>query len=90
MQCFIYKCQKKDELYLYLRKQDDFSIVPDQLLASMGKLTFVMELELDSQRKLAREDVNKVMDSIQNKGFFVQMPPLQIPLAMLNSAKQLH
>lgn len=79
MVCFIYKSLKKDELYLYLDKKDDFSAVPEELLKSLGRLQFVMELTLSPERKLAREDVAKVMASLQNKGFFIQMPPLMTP-----------
>lgn len=75
MQCFIYKSLKKDELYLYVNHKDDFSAVPEALFKSMGRLSFVMELELTPQRKLARENPEKVMASLQSKGFFVQLPP---------------
>ena len=79
MQCYIYKSLKKDELYLYLNKKDDFSDIPEPLFKSFGGLQFVMELELNAERKLAREDVNKVIDSINSKGFFVQLPPTIVP-----------
>jgi uncharacterized protein YcgL (UPF0745 family) len=41
----------------------------------MGKLEFVLELELSPERKLAKEDSQKVLASLQDKGFFVQLPP---------------
>lgn len=75
MQCFIYKSLKKAELYLYLDKKDDFSALPPSLFDSLGQLVFVMELELTPERKLARENAEKVIASLQSKGFFVQMPP---------------
>jgi len=78
MQCFIYKSQKKDQLYLYLNKRDDFSAIPADLLKNLGQLSFVMELQLSPERKLAREDVNKVMSSIASRGFFIQLPPTLI------------
>jgi uncharacterized protein YcgL (UPF0745 family) len=78
MQCFIYKSLKKNELYLYLKQKDDFSELPKPLLDSFGKLEFVMDLELTPERKLAREDVNKVLESLNEKGFFVQMPPTNL------------
>jgi len=90
MQCFIYKSLKKDELYLYLDKKDDFSAVPAELFQSFGKLQFVMELTLSSERTLAREDVNRVMSSLSNKGFFVQMPPLITPTSLRLANNQLH
>lgn len=87
MQCYIYKSLKKNELYIYLNKKDDFSDVPERLFKSLGRLEFVMELELSPERKLAREDATKVIDSINNKGFFLQMPPTVVakPLTVMNS-----
>jgi len=90
MQSYIYKSLKKDELYLYLQKKDDFSVIPEPLLNSFGKIEFVMELEITSERKLAREDAEKVIDSLQQKGFFVQMPPTIIPNALLQKNSKLH
>ncbi|MBF6647037.1 YcgL domain-containing protein [Methylobacter sp. BlB1] len=78
MQCFIYKSLKKEDLYLYIDKKDDFSKVPEMLFNSFGRMTFVMELELTPERKLAREDAGKVITSLKEKGFFVQMPPTRV------------
>jgi uncharacterized protein len=82
MQCFIYKSLKKEHLYLYIEQKDDFSKVPELLFNSMGKMAFVMELELTPERKLAREDTGKVLASLREKGFFVQMPPTEVPAPM--------
>jgi len=49
-----------------------------------------MELEITSERKLAREDSAKVLASLQEKGFFVQMPPVIIPNALLQKNSKLH
>ncbi len=78
MQCFIYKSLKKDELYLYIKQKDYFSDIPEPLLESLGRLEFVMALELTPERTLARVDVNQVMQSLTEKGFFIQMPPTPI------------
>ncbi|MDT8311449.1 MAG: YcgL domain-containing protein [Methylophaga sp.] len=76
METFIYKSRKKEELYLYLAVKDDFSTVPEDLLKSIGhEPLFVMQLTLSEQRKLAREDVRKVMHNLQEQGFHLQMPP---------------
>ncbi|MGZ5587025.1 MAG: YcgL domain-containing protein [Methylobacter sp.] len=79
MLCFIYKSLKKEHLYLYVEKKDDFSKVPEALFDSFGRMEFVMDLELTPERKLAREDAGKVMESLKTKGFFVQMPPMNMP-----------
>ena len=90
MQCFIYKSLRKDELYLYLDKRDNFSAVPEVLLQNFGRLAFVMEMELTPDSKLARENADKVMASIKTKGFFVQMPPQLISLPLAATYRQLH
>ena len=81
MLCYIYKSFKKDELYLYIEKKDDFSNIPDALLKSFGEPEFVMDLELKTDSRLAREDVGQVILQLQEKGFFVQMPPTHVILS---------
>lgn len=79
MQCDIFKSSKKDEMYLYVLHHEDhvqgLEAVPAVVLQAFGRATFVMSLELHAERKLARANVLHVMDSIQQKGFYLQMPP---------------
>lgn len=75
MPCYVYKSLKKTLLYLYISQKDDFSRVPTELLQTFGTLEFVLELELTPERKLAKEDSQKVLASLQEQGFFVQLPP---------------
>ncbi|MDP1774799.1 MAG: YcgL domain-containing protein [Methylobacter sp.] len=82
MLCFIYKSLKKEHLYLYVDKKDDFSKVPEALFNSFGRMEFVMDLELTPERKLAKEDVEKVLESLKEKGFFVQLPPIHMPMPL--------
>ncbi|MEN8261566.1 MAG: YcgL domain-containing protein [Pseudomonadota bacterium] len=79
MMSFVYKSRKKDELYLYLAKKDDFTAVPEALFQTLGEPVFVMELELTPERKLAREDVNVAMKALAEKGYFIQLPPTRVP-----------
>ncbi|MGF1749728.1 MULTISPECIES: YcgL domain-containing protein [Vibrio] len=76
MLCSIYKSAKKQGAYLYITKKDDFSQVPDALLEMFGKPTLVMVVKLDG-RTLAQVDVDIVKQSLQNEGFFLQLPPPQ-------------
>ena len=86
MNSYIYKSSRKDELYIYLAKKDDFSQVPQALYNSMGKEpVFVMEVELSPQRQLAREDVNKVIKNLETQGYHVQIPP---PIASVIDFKE--
>jgi len=66
-------------MYLYLPYQDDeekvLNDVSDDLLKLTGKLDKVMELELTLDRKLARADVDEVITSLNEKSYYLQMPP---------------
>ncbi len=90
MLCYIYKSQKKAELYLYLNKKDDFSVLPEDLIRPLGQLSFVMELELTADKKLARENAVKVMSALESRGFFIQMPPTIVPLDPQVAKSPLH
>lgn len=35
--CWIYRSPRKDEMYLYITREDDFSRVPEALLQRFGK-----------------------------------------------------
>jgi uncharacterized protein YcgL (UPF0745 family) len=79
MQCYIYKSSKKQNLYLYIQNKDDFSSVPEALFNSLGKLELIIELDLTPERKLAKEDPVKVIASLNQKGYFLQLPATNIP-----------
>jgi uncharacterized protein len=77
MKCVIYKGRKKSDTYLYVERDGDFSRVPPALLAMLGALDRVMEIELSPQRALAQADVSVVMRWLSEQGYFLQMPPNQ-------------
>ena len=54
---------------------DPLNALPEAVRPAFGRATFVMHLELSESRKLARVNVLHVMDSLETKGFFLQMPP---------------
>jgi len=74
MYCAIYKSQRKQDTYLYVATKDDFAAVPEGLLKLLGEPVYVMELELSTARKLAREDVVEVMRNLQERGWHLQTP----------------
>jgi uncharacterized protein YcgL (UPF0745 family) len=76
MQCFVYKCLRKAETYVYLREADGFDVLPALVAAQLGPLVFVIEIELSSQRKLARADVDAVMVNLDSQGYHLQWPPV--------------
>ncbi|TDR41281.1 hypothetical protein DFR29_111195 [Tahibacter aquaticus] len=82
MDCFVYKSHKRADTFVYLRERDAFELLPRTLADSLGPLTFVIELALSPERKLAREDVDTVMANLRGPGFHLQLPPP--PLETLN------
>lgn len=77
--CWIYKSSKKDEMYLYLARQDDFEVVPSELMKRFGQAQLVMELELSPDKKLARENTQVVINNLLENGFHLQLPPVLKP-----------
>ncbi len=75
MQCAVYKGRKKQDTYLFVEQADDFSRVPESLIAMLGELEFVMELSLEFDRQLARTDTQSLKSAILNQGFYLQPPP---------------
>ncbi|MDW6016535.1 YcgL domain-containing protein [Vibrio plantisponsor] len=79
MLCSIYKSPKKEGTYLYIPKRDDFSQIPEALMQTFGKPIFVMLVNLES-RQLAQVNVEKVKASLDEQGFFLQLPPPPVNL----------
>ena len=75
MSCAIYKTNKHDGLYLYVKEQDDFSDIPDEVMRQFEEPEHVFNLVLSGERPLAREDVLLVMKNLNTQGFHLQMPP---------------
>lgn len=73
--CRIYASTSIDEMYLYVDLGDDLSRVPEPLLARFGRPREVTKLALSPERPLARVDVAQVLRDIDEKGFYLQMPP---------------
>ncbi len=73
--CTIYKGSREEELYLYVAKGNDLSQLPAELMTKLGELNEVMTLALDAGRKLARVKTQNVLTDIEEKGYFVQLPP---------------
>ncbi len=75
MLCVVYKSLRQFDYYLYVKKDDGFSRLPDGLKQILGVLEKVIDLDLDENRTLVQADVVEVMQQIEEKGYFLQMPP---------------
>ncbi|WP_330926151.1 YcgL domain-containing protein [Candidatus Sororendozoicomonas aggregata] len=70
----IYKSPKKNDMYLYLLKADRLSKVPQALSTLFGKPEHVMDILLTPERQLARVEPWQVIEALNTRGFYLQMP----------------
>lgn len=73
--CSIFKSVKKEGMYLYVPRKEQFVNVPQPLLDTFGRPAHVMDMLLQPGKKLANADIDKVMAEIRDKGFYLQLPP---------------
>ncbi|WP_115718085.1 YcgL domain-containing protein [Gallaecimonas mangrovi] len=88
MLCAVYKSAKKVDTYLYVPGKGDFSQVPAELLEMFGAPVFVTQLLLNSERKLARMTADQMKAHLEEKGFYLQLPPPQEDLLKTFRASQ--
>lgn len=75
LSCVVYRGAREADTYLYVERVDDLSRVPGALLARLGELSVVLEIELHADRRLARADPRAVMDALREQGYYLQLPP---------------
>ena len=77
----IFRGDKKEEMYLYVDQKKGLQKVPEDLLASFGRIESVMVLPMTQDKKLARVKASDVLEGISKEGYFLQMPPAPEALA---------
>lgn len=75
MLCAIYKSPRKEGMYLYVEKRDQFDAVPEELRQIFGQPELVMMFNLLGEKPLKRVDNQEVLQKIQSEGYYLQMPP---------------
>ena len=80
MKCYVYKCSRRADTYLYLREREGFDLLPELLRKQLGELAFVLEVELSPQRRLAQADAGVVMAALAANGYYLQLPPDAVSL----------
>lgn len=73
--CSVFRSAKKSETYLYLARDHAYEDLPAELRQAFGEPVFVMHLELDEDRRLARVDTRQVLEQLDAQGFYLQLPP---------------
>ena len=77
MDCKIYKGKRKPDHYVFLPGEVHTDKLPDDIKSMLGEMEFVMQLDISLQTTLARSDPASVLNIIQEKGFYIQLPPKQ-------------
>lgn len=73
----IYRSPKKAEMYLYVHKADELKRVPPPLLELFGTPQLVTTMLLTAEKKLARARADEVLHQLDEKGYYLQMPPVE-------------
>jgi len=73
--CQIFRSNKEDGMYLYVKKEEGLSRVPEELLKLFGTPQPAMVILLTPDKKLAQTSVEKVAQCLDEQGFFLQLPP---------------
>jgi uncharacterized protein len=73
--CDIYKSRKKDETYLYVTRADGLTKVPEALLEQFGTPVLAMTMIITPEKKFARVEASRVLEQMQQNGFYLQIPP---------------
>lgn len=71
----VFRSSKHDGMYLYVKKNVGLKDIPEALMTRFGSGVSAMTMLLTKDQKLARADTDKVIQGIQEKGFYLQLPP---------------
>ena len=72
----IYRSPKEEGMYLFVRKDEGLTRVPEALLQRFGKPQQAMVVVLTPEKKLARASAEKVLESLDAHGYYLQLPPM--------------
>lgn len=79
MECKIYKGQRKQDHYLFIKADQAPGSIPESILQIFGNLESVMTIDITADTVLAQSNPEEVIRMIEDKGFFIQIPPKNTP-----------
>ncbi len=89
MQCFIYRCNLKPDMYIYLAEKNAFDTIPREIYNTLGIIEFAMEIEISAKTRLSKENTDKVISNLKEHGFHLQLPSSEsVEAIMTRIAKQ--
>ena len=78
MECNIYKGSRQQDHYLFLPVDKSVTEIPGDILKMFGDIELVMKLNISRSTRLAQSNPSDVIDIINEKGFYIQLPPKNI------------
>ncbi len=75
MLCDVYRSARVEGMYLYVRREEGLSRVPQALLQRFGRAEPALGLLLTANKRLARASAAEVLQAITEQGYYLQMPP---------------
>ncbi len=85
MNCYIYRCSARQDMYIYLAEENNFDAIDENLRSRLGELGFTMPLQLNPHTKLAKEDAAQVIANLLSAGFHLQLPGATTIEALLST-----
>jgi uncharacterized protein YcgL (UPF0745 family) len=71
MECFVYKCRPSQ--FLVVKTKDDFSSVPEEILARFKEKTFLKKIYVSPKVPLVGADPKEIISNLNQKGYHFQM-----------------
>ncbi|MDZ7829974.1 MAG: YcgL domain-containing protein [Halofilum sp. (in: g-proteobacteria)] len=90
MRCLVYRSTLRTDTYVYLAREEALDELPEALRERLGRLEFALEFDLTSERRLARCDARAVLAQIEDRGYYLQLPPGEWTGYSLNSSSKKH
>lgn len=73
--CQVFRSKRHDGMYLFVDKQEGMARVPERLLAEFGLPEPSIIFLLTPERTMVRVNASTVLADIEEKGYYLQLPP---------------
>lgn len=72
--CDVYKGVKKSDYYLFVKREQGLTRVPESLLSQLGKLELTMSIVMTPDRTMASVSAKDILIALDKTGYYLQMP----------------
>lgn len=82
--CLIYRSATRAYTYLYVHADVAWEDLPETLAAQFRDAEQVMQLTLTPDRRLAKENAERIIANLKDQGYHLQLPPEDDPSGWLD------